>query len=257
MEYATLFCDNPDCATRRLKQFVHFAGEKAMNIEGLSESTLEKLIGHGLLKDRLDIYRLDEHRDAMLDIDGFGEKSWQKLWEAIQRSRDTTFERYLIAMDIPMVGNTASRALARHFHSSLDEFEAAVCGGFDFTALPDFGGTLHQNITDWFSKEENWYLWWELRNYVNVRPPEAGPVETTVGNPFTGMTIVVTGKVEPYTRNEINAKIESLGAVASSSVTRKTNYLICGENAGSKLDKAKELGVPVLTPARFFEMAGI
>ena len=164
----TLFCDNPDCATRRLKQFVHFVGEKAMNIEGLSENTLEKLIGRGLLKDRLDIYRLDEHRDVILDIDGFGGKSWQKLWEAIGRSRDTTFERYLIAMDIPMIGNTASRALARRFHSSLDEFEAAVCGSFDFTTLPDFGGTLHQNITDWFSREENWYLWWELRNFVTV-----------------------------------------------------------------------------------------
>ncbi len=253
----TLFCDNPDCATRRLKQFVHFVGEKAMNIEGLSENTLEKLIGRGLLKDRLDIYRLDEHRDVILDIDGFGGKSWQKLWEAIGRSRDTTFERYLIAMDIPMIGNTASRALARRFHSSLDEFEAAVCGSFDFTTLPDFGGTLHQNITDWFSREENWYLWWELRNYVTVRPPETEAVEVSGGNPFAGMTIVVTGKVEPYTRNEINAKIESLGAVAGSSVTRKTNYLICGDNAGSKLDKARELGVPVLKPAQFFEMAGI
>ena len=253
----TLFCDNPDCATRRLKQFVHFVGEKAMNIEGLSENTLEKLIGRGLLKDRLDIYRLDEHRDVILDIDGFGGKSWQKLWEAIGRSRDTTFERYLIAMDIPMIGNTASRALARRFHSSLDEFEAAVCGSFDFTTLPDFGGTLHQNITDWFSREENWYLWWELRNFVTVRPPETEAVEVSGGNPFAGMTIVVTGKVEPYTRNEINAKIESLGAVAGSSVTRKTNYLICGDNAGSKLDKARELGVPVLKPAQFFEMAGI
>ena len=252
----TLFCDNPNCATRRLRQFVHFAGEKAMNIEGLSETTLEKLIGWGVLDHCLDIYHLDEHRDEILMIDGFGEKSWQNLWDAIQRSRDTTFERYLIAMDIPMIGNTASRTLARQFHSSLDEFEAAVCGSFDFTQLPDFGTTLNQNIYDWFGQEENWYLWCELRNYVRIAPPVPEQAEPARDNPFVGLTIVVTGKVEPFTRGEINAKIEALGAHAGSSVSSKTNYLVCGENAGSKLDKARSLGVTVLTPAQFFQMAG-
>lgn len=249
-----LFCDNPDCATRRLRQFVHFAGPKAMNIEGLSEGTLEKLIGWGVLHDRLDIYELDKHRDEILMMDGFGEKSYQNLWDAIQRSRDTTFERYLIAMDIPMIGNTASRTLAKQFHSSLDEFEAAVCGGFDFTQLPDFGDTLHQNICQWFQQEENWCLWAELRGYVHIAAPAV--TETAVpDNPFVGKTVVVTGKVEPYTRSEINAKIESLGAHAGSSVSGKTDYLVCGENAGSKLAKARELGVTVLTPAQFFQMA--
>lgn len=252
----TLFCDNPNCATRRLRQFVHFAGEKAMDIEGLSETTLEKLIGWGVLDHCLDIYHLDEHRDEVLMIDGFGEKSWQNLWDAIQRSRNTTFERYLIAMDIPLIGNTASRTLAQRFHSSLDEFEAAVCGGFDFTQLPDFGTTLNQNIYDWFRQEENWYLWCELRVYVRIAPPAPEQAEPACDNPFVGLTIVVTGKVEPYTRGEINAKIEALGAHAGSSVSSKTNYLVCGENAGSKLDKARNLGVTVLTPAQFFQMAG-
>ena len=252
----TLFCDNPNCATRRLRQFVHFAGEKAMDIEGLSETTLEKLIGWGLLDQCLDIYHLDEHRDKILMIDGFGEKSWQNLWDAIQRSRNTTFERYLVAMDIPLIGNTASRTLARQFHSSLDEFEAAVCGGFDFTQLPDFGATLSQNIHDWFGQEENWYLWYELRSYVRIAPPAPEQAEPARDNPFVGLTIVVTGKVEPFTRGEINAKIEALGAHAGSSVSSKTNYLVCGENAGSKLDKARSLGVTVLTPAQFFQMAG-
>lgn len=253
----TLFCDNPDCATRRLRQFVHFAGEKAMDIEGLSEGTLEKLIGWGVLHDCLDIYTLDEHRDEIIQMDGFGEKSWQNLWDAIQRSWDTTFERYLIAMDIPLIGNTASRTLAQQFHSSLEEFEAAVCGGFDFTQLPDFGATLNQNIRDWFGQEDNWYLWCELRSYVRIAPPAPEQVEPARDNPFVGLTIVVTGKVEPYTRGEINAKIEALGAHAGSSVSSKTNYLVCGENAGSKLDKARSLGITVLTPAQFFQMAGV
>lgn len=252
-----LFCDNPNCETRQLRKFVHFVGKKAMDIDGLSEATLEKLIGWGWLHSYMDLYRLDEHRDEIMELDGFGEKSWQNLWAAIQRSRNTTFERYLIAMDIPMVGNTASRTLARQFHSSLDEFEQAVVSGYDFTQLPDFGETLHNNIRTWFQSEENWYIWYELRELVTIAPPETPiPAVEPGSNPFVGLTIVVTGKVEPYTREGINAKIEALGAHAGSSVSSKTNYLICGENAGSKLEKAKALGVTVLTPAEFFRMAG-
>ena len=134
----TLFCDNPNCETRHLRKFVHFAGKKAMDIDGLSEATLEKLIGRGWLHSYMDLYRLDQHREEIIALDGFGEKSWQNLWAAIQHSRNTTFERYLIAMDIPMIGNTASRALARQFHSSLDEFEQAVVSGYGplFAAAP-------------------------------------------------------------------------------------------------------------------------
>lgn len=252
----TLFCDNPACETRRLRQFVHFVGEKAMNIEGLSEGTLEKLIGRGFLHSFMDIYQLDRYKDEVIKMDGYGERSWQRLWDAIQRSRDTTFERYMIAMDIPMVGNTASRTLSRQFNASLEAFEDAIFQQFDFTQLPDFGETLHKNIHAWFQSEENWYTWAELRNYVTIAPPVA-PVPIAVpGNPFMGKTVVVTGKVEPYSRTGINAKIEALGARAGSSVSSKTDYLICGENAGSKLEKAQSLGITVLTPAKFFSMIG-
>lgn len=252
----TLFCDNPACETRRLRQFVHFVGEKAMNIEGLSEGTLEKLIGRGFLHSFMDIYQLDRYKDEVIKMDGYGERSWQRLWDAIQRSRDTTFERYMIAMDIPMVGNTASRTLSRQFNASLEAFEDAIFQQFDFTQLPDFGETLHKNIHAWFQSEENWYTWAELRNFVTIAPPVA-PVPIAVpGNPFMGKTVVVTGKVEPYSRTGINAKIEALGARAGSSVSSKTDYLICGENAGSKLEKAQSLGITVLTPAEFFRMIG-
>ena len=252
----TLFCDNPACETRRLRQFVHFVGEKAMNIEGLSEGTLEKLIGRGFLHSFMDIYQLDRYKDEVIKMDGYGERSWQRLWDAIQRSRDTTFERYMIAMDIPMVGNTASRTLSRQFNASLEAFEDAIFQQFDFTQLPDFGETLHKNIHAWFQSEENWYTWAELRNFVTIAPP-AEPVPISVpGNPFIGKTVVVTGKVEPYSRTGINAKIEALGARAGSSVSSKTDYLICGENAGSKLEKAQSLGITVLTPAEFFRMIG-
>lgn len=251
-----LFCDNQDCAMQHLRQFVHFVGKKAMDIDGLSEATLEKLIGRGWLHEFMDLYRLDEHRADIIQMDGFGKRSWQRLWDAVQASRNTTFERYLISMDISMIGNTASKELCREFSGDLSAFEAAVDAGYDFTQLPDFGETLHRNIHDWFRVEDNRYLWEELQKMMNIEKQAPAAAVETGSNPFVGLTIVVTGKVEPYTRDSINAKIESLGAHAGSSVSKNTNYLICGENAGSKLSKARTLGVSVLTPAEFFRMAG-
>lgn len=254
----TLYCDNPDCETRRLKKFVHFVSQKAMDIEGLSEATLEKFIGQGFIHSYLDIYRLDRYRAEIVRMDGFGEKSWQRLWDAIQQSRNTTFERYLISMDIPMIGNTASKVLGRVFHYDLDEFRDAVYGGYDFRQLPDFGETLHNNIHDWFCVEDNFCIWEELQTMMNIQKPAVAEhsEDRVQDNPFVGKTIVVTGKVEPYTRDGINDLIESLGAHAGSSVSKKTDYLVCGENAGSKLSKARDLGVTVLSPAEFFSMAG-
>ena len=251
----TLFCHNPNCASQNLRKFVHFVGKKAMDIEGLSEATLEQFIARGWLQDFTDIYRLDNHRDEIIRMDGFGERSCQRLWDAIQKSRNTTFERYLIAMDIPMIGNTASAALGRCFDQSLRAFEVAVDSGYDFTQLPDFGETLHNNIHEWFSVEENRILWEELKPMVNIEKKESA-MSVVQDNPFVGKTLVVTGKVEPYTRDGINAKIYSLGAKAGSSVSKNTDYLICGENAGSKLVKAQALGVAVLSPAEFFRMIG-
>lgn len=254
----TLYCDNPDCETRRLKKFVHFVSQKAMDIEGLSEATLEKFIGQGFIHSYLDIYRLDRYRAEIVRMDGFGEKSWQRLWDAIQQSRNTTFERYLISMDIPMIGNTASKVLGRVFHYDLDEFRDAVYGGYDFRQLPDFGETLHNNIHDWFCVEDNFCIWEELQTMMSIQKPAVAEhsEDRVQDNPFVGKTIVVTGKVEPYTRDGINDLIESLGAHAGSSVSKKTDYLVCGENAGSKLSKARDLGVTVLSPAEFFSMAG-
>lgn len=252
----TLFCDNDGCETRRLRQFVHFAGPKAMNIEGLSEATLEKFIGRGWIHAYMDIYRLNRHADEIIQMEGFGEKSWLRLWAAIGQSRTTTFERYVIAMDIPMIGNTASRTLSRQFHSSLEEFEDAVNHRYDFTQLSDFGETYHNNIHQWFCKEENRFIWEELQMMITIKKSVTETGNANKENPFVGKTIVVTGKVEPYTRSGINEMIESLGAKAGSSISSKTDYLICGDNAGSKLSKARELEVKVLTPAEFFQMTG-
>ena len=187
-------------------------------------------------------------------LDGFGEKSWRRLQAAISNAKTTSFERFIISMDIPMVGNNASGALKRAFDGSLDKFFDAATGDFDFTGLPDFGAILNENIHNWFKEQNNMKLWKDMRVIMKIKKniAENNEVKTSV---FSGLTVVVTGKVEPYTRDEINMKIMSLGAKAGSSVTKKTDYLICGENAGSKLSKARELGVKVLAPEEFFNMA--
>ena len=164
-----LFCDNEHCETRKLRKFVHFASQKAMNIMGLSESILEKFIGKGWLHSYGHLL-LDKHRSEIVQMEGFGVRSWQNLWDAIQHSRITTFEQYLTAMDIPMVGSTASRAICQRFRGNLSEFETAVCMGFDFTQLPDFGETLHRNIHQWFHSEENWTVWTGFGCWCALRP---------------------------------------------------------------------------------------
>ena len=250
----TLHCDNTGCAAQGLRKFIHFVGEKAMDIEHLSEATLQKFVNNGWLHSLVDIYRLDEHKQDIVSMRGFGEKAWQRLWDAIQRSRKTTFERFVIAMDIPMIGRSASRELSAYFNGDIDAFKTAAITGFDFTQFKDFGDVLHSNIIAWFKKEENLYLWEELKNMVSFVNQQEQTTPATSGSQFSGKTIVVTGKLEHFTRNTINDTIVSLGAVAGSAVTKNTDYLIVGEKAGSKLNKARELGISVLTEREFLSM---
>ena len=251
----TLHCDNPACPDRILRQFVHFTKKKAMNITGLSEATLSKLIGLGYLKTFHDLYHLDRFREEIIALDGFGEKSFEKLQSAINDSRHTTFTRYVVSMDIPMIGKTASRELENYFHGSLREFELAALDNFDFTCLTDFGETMSGNIHEWFHDSDNLILWRTLQKEFNfIERKEENTMKENNHNPFAGCTIVATGKLANFTRDEINSKIISLGATAGSSVTKKTDYLICGDKAGSKLNKAKDLGITILTEQQFIDM---
>lgn len=249
----TIHCGNPSCESQQLKKFVHFAGRKAMNIEGLSEHTLDRFLKLGYLQTFQDIYHLDKHREEIIQLEGFGEKSFIRLWDSIQRSRSTTFVRYLVSMDIPMVGRTKSRVLDRVFHGSLSEFQSAATGDYDFTQLEDFGTVVNASIHAWFAVEENQSLWKNLQEelYFEERKDETSMKKDNI---FAGSIIVATGKLENFTRSEINDKILELGAKPGSSVTSKTNYLICGEKAGSKLAKAQALGVTILSEEEFLSM---
>lgn len=251
----TLHCDNPECPDRILQQFVHFTEKKAMNIKGISQATLTRLIGLGYLKSFHDLYHLDRYREEIIALDGFGIKSYEKMQNAINESRNTTFAHYLVAMDIPMIGRTASRELERHFHGNLREFELAAMDRFDFTCLKDFGETMRDNIHEWFHDSDHILLWRTLQKEFHFEErKEENTMTENKNNPFAGCTIVATGKLNNFTRDSINSKIASLGAIAGSSVTKKTDYLICGEKAGSKLAKAQQLGITILTEQQFIDM---
>ena len=257
----TLHCDNPECGSRILQRFVHFAEKKAMNIRGLSEATLDQLIQLGALKGYQDLYHLDRYREEITALEGFGEKSYENMIASINESRNTTFVRFVVAMDIPLIGRTASRILDGHFHGSLRELELAALDRFDFTCLEGIGDIMSANIQEWFRNSDHLLLWRNLQKELNFEngldagaSGEENNMNGTNNSTFAGCTIVATGKLENFTRDGINAKIISLGATPGSSVTKKTDYLICGEKAGSKLAKAQQLGVKILTEQEFLEM---
>ena len=263
----TLHCDNPECGSRILHKFVHFAEKKAMNIRGLSEATLGQLIRIGALKSYQDLYHLDRYRNEIIALEGFGEKSYENLIASINESRNTTFVRFVVAMDIPLIGRTASRILDRHFHGSLRELRLAALDRFDFTCLEGIGDIMSSSLHEWFRNPDHLLLWGSLQkelhfeNGLDAKASEDGERAgkdsahmNGTNNKFAGCTIVATGKLENFTRDGINAKIISLGATPGSSVTKKTDYLICGEKAGSKLAKAQQLGIKVLTEQEFMDM---
>ena len=252
----TLHCDNPECDSQILKKYVHFVAKKAMNISGISESNLRRFLECGWLTSFQDIYHLDRHRKEIIDLEGYGEKSYEKLWAAINESRNTDFIHYLTAMDIPMVGRTKSRVLCEIFEGNLDRFEKAAIGEYDFSQLEDFGDILNRNIHTWFADEDNLSLWRNLQMEMNFRQLEVKAEEETINtvNPFQGCTVVATGKLTNFTRDGINTKIWELGGKPGSSVSKNTDYLICGEKAGSKLAKAQSLGIKILSEAEFLDM---
>ena len=249
-----LFCENPHCTAKLVRRFVHFCDKTRMNIENLSEKTLEKFIGYGWIKDFGDLYDLAQHREAIINTDGFGEKSYARLIQSIERSRHCTLGKFIAALGIPNVGRHAGRDLECYFHGSWEAFHDALRSGFDFTQLPDFGETMNKNIHDWYADLAETQLWFPLLDCVIFETEKENTTMSNVNNPFNGKTVVATGKLNNYTRDGIQMKLLSLGANPASSVTKNTDYLIVGEKAGSKLAKAQQLGIKTLTEEEFEAM---
>ena len=242
---AALRCTSPECPAQRLRNIAHFASREAMDIEGLGISVCESLIGSGLVKSSADLYYLEAQSVAMLDR--MGEKSAQNLISAIEKSKQAGLARLLCAFGIRQVGQKAAKTLAMHF-SDLDAVMAASAE--ELTAVPDIGAITAGFITEWFSLEQSKHQICLLR--------EAGVSfesrESIVDSRFAGKTFVLTGAMQNYTREEATALIERFGGKASGSVSKKTSFVLAGENAGSKLTKAQELGIPVIGEEEFAEM---
>lgn len=251
-----LYCDNPYCTAKLVRKFVHFCEKTRMNIEGLAESTLEKFIGNGWVHNFADLYKLDQHKEAIINTDGFGLKSYHRLIESIERSRHCTLAKFIAGLGIPQIGRHAGRDLDRYFEGSWEAFESAIQHDFDFTQLPDFGDTMQNNIYAWYADPEDEKLWRPLPDQV-IFEKENTNMTMMTNNPFYGKTVVATGKLENYTRDGIQNKLLSLGAKPAGSVTKNTDYLIVGEKAGSKLAKAQELGITTITEDEFESMLSV
>ena len=248
-----LYCSNKKCPAKQIQKFVHFASRDRMNIVGMSEATLEKFVERGWIKSFADIYRLDRYRADIISMDGFGEQSYRKLWKSIQDSRATKLSNVIAALGIPYVGRTAGKIISQYFKGHEYNFMNAVESGFPFDILGGIGPVQNQSIHTWFA-DGGTTEWNALSSFLEMALIKDTPATENV---FSGKTIVPTGTLNHFTRESIKQKIEEIGAKAGSSVSSKTDYVLAGEKAGSKLAKGKQLGITIISEEEFIEMAGI
>lgn len=249
-----VFCTNRHCPGRLLRCFEYFVSKPAMNIVGLAFSAIETFINLGYISTYSDLYKLDMHRYKIVMLDGFGERSYQKLIDSIEESRHTTFDRVINAFGILRIGKKESKEVAALCNYDPDDFISKATSNFDWTVIDGFGRIMSDSINEFFADKENLDEFKAVLSYLDLEKPQIKAA--TANNVFAGKTIVVTGTLTQFTRDSINAKIEEIGAKAGSSVSKKTDYLIAGEKAGSKLDKAQTLGVKILTEDEFLKMLG-
>lgn len=248
-----LFCPNENCSSRNLAKFTHFVSKNCMNIDGLSEATLEKFISLGYINDFKSIYHLSDHKNKLILLNGFGVKSIEKLLQAIEKSRDVKLENFITALGIEGIGTAAAKTISQHFNGDYEEFiNAYFYWHFDWTTLKDFGQVMADNINTYL--HDNLEMINELALKMRFVKHERKEVAE---NPFNGKTLCVTGKLNHFTRDSINAKISELGAKATGSVSKNTDYLITNEASGSsKYKKAVELNIPIITEDEFLKMIG-
>ncbi|KXT84120.1 DNA ligase [Streptococcus oralis] len=233
-----LRCINPRCPAQIMEGLIHFASRDAMNITGLGPSIVEKLFAANLVKDVADIYRLKE--DDFLLLEGVKEKSASKLYQAIQASKENSAEKLLFGLGIRHVGSKASQLLLQHFHSIEN---LAQADPEEVASIESLGSVIAQSLQTYFATEGSKILLGELKE-AGVNLDYKG--QTVVADAaLSGLTVVLTGKLEHLTRSEAKSKLESLGAKVTGSVSKKTNLVVAGADAGSKLPKAQELGIEV------------
>ena len=250
-----LVCTNDNCNGKLLGKLTHAASKNALNIDGLSESTIEKFINLGWLNSIKDIYNLFKHKDEMKILNGFGKKSVEKLLDSIEKSRNTNLQRFLYSLSIPLLGNSASKDIAEFCGNTFNSFVGALTeGGKDaFTSINGIGEALGKSIINYWNKHNEEIM--DLAQEFIFSKDEK--IEKVENDKINGKVFVVTGSVHHYAnRNELKADIEKNGGKVTSSVTSKTDYLINNDinSNSSKNKKAKDLNVPIISEEQFISM---
>ena len=236
------YCLNPDCPSRKIEGMIHFASRDAMDIDGMGSAVIEELFGEGFLHDIPDIYDLYQHAARIKELDGWSNKSMSNLLGAIEESKNKSLERLLFGLGIKEVGNKTAKVLARR-HRSLNEYFALT--EEDYQKIDDIGPIVAASIYRYFHDEKNIAMIERLRAAgVNFEYLGTDTIDTT--NYFYGKTVVLTGTLERYSREEMTSILEGIGAKCSGSVSKKTDIVIAGPGAGSKLAKAEALGIKVI-----------
>lgn len=245
-----LMCANPNCSAKLLAKLTHFVSRNCMNIDGLSEKTLELLISHDFLHTYRDIYHLSQYRQVLVKLNGMGEKSVSTLLKSIEESRQVTLENFITALGIDGVGKSAAKTISDAFNGDFDKLLSAFRDGFNWFELSDIGEKTSDNITKYLAENKAEIA--DLAAEMNFIIPTKIKAQE---NLFSGKTLCVTGKLNHFTRDSINSKIAELGAKTAGSVSKNTDYLITNEQSGSsKYKKAVELNIPIITEEEFLNM---
>lgn len=248
-----LFCVNPGCPAKKIKSFGLFTSRDAMNIDGLSEATLEKFIVRGFIHDFGDIFEISRYKDEIVEMEGFGQKSYDNLMESLERAKETTLPRVIYSLGIANIGLANAKVICRHFDNDLDRIRHASLE--EVSDIDTIGPVIAGNLVAYFRDEDNNRRLDHLMNFLHIQ--EDSPKQEQI---FEGMNFVITGSLVHFgNRSEAKELIESLGGKVTGSVTKKTNYLINNDiqSNSSKNKKARELGIPILSEEDFRKLAGV
>ena len=249
-ESKVLLCTNPDCQIKHIKQYALMASRDALNIDGLSESTLEKFLSKGFIKNDSDIFKLDRYKDEIVNMEGFGKRSYEKLMAALEEAKHTNVARFLYSLGINGIGSANAKMIAKYFDNDIDKIITA--GKDELLEIEGIGEVLANSIVEFFKDSKN------IENVKSLREVLIFEAEESAGSDsFAGKVFVITGSLEHFTnRNELKELIEKNGGKVSGSVSSKTNFLINNDTASnsSKNKKAKELGVEIISEEDFLKL---
>ncbi|SHO53718.1 NAD-dependent DNA ligase LigA [Anaerocolumna xylanovorans] len=248
-----LVCTNEECLAKKIKSLTHFVGRDAMNIEGLSEATIEKFLSKGIIHEVSGLFHLEEYKDIITEMEGFGEKSYQNLIASVNKARNTTAARFLYSLGIPGIGLSTAKLICREYQSDFTLIQTAEAERL--TGINGVGDVIATAFVDFMKKESNQKMIAELLKEITLEIQEK---ETeTVPSALMGKTFVITGSLEQFeNRNALKELLEEMGAKVTGSVTAKTDYLINNDNlsSSSKNKKAKELGIQIITEDELLKM---